>query len=74
MLDNNRRWFKNKSLTNKTDKISFFYFILRVKNVFLAASVVKSTKHLNHKKQINYKLEDLKYMDILDLAFTYIST
>lgn len=59
----------NMHLTYKTDKIGFFYFILRVRKVFSSISVVKLSKNLNHKKIIKHNIENLSYKNILDIAF-----
>lgn len=64
---------KSKTITSLTDKIGFFYFILRVQKAFSSMNVVELSKHLNHQKFINLNfLSELSYSDILDEAYKVI--
>ena len=66
---------EEKKITIRTDKIGFFYFVLRINKAFTSINVVKLTKDLNHKKLLKVDEEDLSklsYLDLLNLAYTRI--
>ncbi len=58
----------NLKITVVTDKIGFFYFILKIYKKFSSMDIVNLSKKLNHDKIIKCDIQNLSYMDILDLA------
>ena len=62
-----KKELKSQRLTSKTDKIGFFYFVLRVNKKFSSYQVVKLVKNLHHKK-IGFDIESFSYNEILNQA------
>ncbi len=59
-------------ITIRTDKLGFFYFILRVIDVFTPGDIVKLSKTLDHKKFLKFDesfLEGYSYRELLDKAY-----
>jgi len=59
------------SITIRTDKIGFFYFVLRVYKLINFKDLVALSKTFNHKKWLKLNENQLKYTsysDLLDLA------
>jgi hypothetical protein len=50
-----------KKITILTDKLGFYYFILRVTNRFHPKDIVMLSKDLNHKKRVNIDMKSLKH-------------
>lgn len=63
---------KSKKITILTDKIGFYYFILRVNNHFSSLDVVNLSKTLQHKNKIDQKIIDFSYGEILNYAYSDI--
>jgi len=59
---------QNRKITSKTDKIGFFYFLLRITNKLSSSSIVKLSKTLDY-SIIKYNLSEVSYFDILDYVF-----
>jgi len=59
---------KNEDITNKTDKLGFYYFLLRVHNLFSSKDIVKISKKLDHCQIIKRDIESLNYSEILAYA------
>ena len=60
-----KKELETSHLTFKTDKIGFFYFILRVMKRFSSKKVVKLVKSLEH-TIINFDITTLSYKEILN--------
>lgn len=61
--------------TTATDKISFFYFVLRVNNAFSSMNVVKLSKELNHDAVLGFDvntINSITYLELLDRAYSII--
>lgn len=66
---------ESKSVTISTDKLGFFYFILRINRYLTDTDIVSLSKNLNHKKYIRINEEELElisYEKLLDKAFKVI--
>ncbi len=62
----------NNIITTRTDKISFFYFLLRINGSFKTSDIVKLSKNLSHQKYLNMSEDDfikLSYREILNYVF-----
>jgi len=62
----------NKIITISTDKIGFFYFILRINNAFASANVVELSKDLNHSIFNVRDIDKMSYIEILHIAYLNI--
>ncbi len=60
---------KSKVITKLTDKIGYYYFILRVNGNLSSMDVVKLSKTLRHKNKIDRCFVDFNYGEILDYAY-----
>jgi len=61
-----------KEITITTDKLGFYYFLLRVTNRFSSRDVVALSKDMNHKKIIGINMEKFKcltYRNILTSCY-----
>lgn len=61
--------------TTATDKIGFFYFVLRVNNAFSSMNIVKLTKELNHDTVLGFDvntINSITYLELLDRAYSII--
>lgn len=67
---------ENKIITTSTDKIGFFYFILRINGFFTAMNIVSLAKKMNHKEYIGIReidLETTSYEELLDRAYVILA-
>jgi hypothetical protein len=61
--------------TTATDKIGFFYFVLRVNNAFSSMNIVKLSKELNHDTVLGFDvntINSITYLELLDRAYSII--
>jgi hypothetical protein len=61
-------------VSDVTDKIGFFYFVLRVNNAFSSKDVVFLSKKLHHHIISNEEqdINKFSYLDLLNKAYTFI--
>nr|WP_275851470.1 hypothetical protein [Sulfurimonas sp. SAG-AH-194-C20] len=65
----------NNIITSRTDKISFFYFLLRINGSFKTSDIVRLSKNLSHQKYLNMSEDDfirLSYREILNYVFNLL--
>ena len=63
----------NETVTEITDKIGFFYFILRINNGITTKDIVSLSRHFNHEKYIGLNEVELgliSYEELLDRALS----
>ena len=63
---------KQRRISTRTDKIGFFYFILRITNKIKTPDIVKLSKDLNHKTIMKFdesELDNLTYKNVLNVAW-----
>lgn len=61
-------------ISTRTDKLGFFYFVLRIKNKIRISDLVKLSKSLSHSSFLKFdesELDDLTYEDVLNIAWSY---
>ena len=58
-------------ITTKTDKVGFFYFILRATGMLSPMAIAKLSKSLNHKKLSKHNIDSLNYLALVEMAFEY---
>ena len=66
-----KKELKKEKITSLTDKIGFFYFIVRNLKKISALDIVCLSHTLEHTRYIKENLNNLNYFEILELAFTY---
>jgi len=67
---------KNGKITSLTDKIAFYYFILRINGYLTNRRVVELSNTLDHQPEIGISENELKYINyasIVNLAFNKIN-
>jgi hypothetical protein len=66
--------YKTKKITNHTDKIGFFYFILRVTGAFSGKKVNFLMDNISHSDlyQNITELDEISFNNLVELAYKYI--
>ena len=67
---------KEKNITIRTDKIGFYYFVLRINKLMKSRDVSELTKKWHHKRWLNIsesRLKKTSYETLLNLAFDELS-
>ena len=59
---------KNRVITNRTDKLGFIYFILRVNHFLSSKDVVDLSQDLEHSRILQLTENELDEMDYYDLV------
>ena len=65
---------KQNNISTRTDKLCFFYFVLRIKNKIQIPDLIKLSKSLNHRPILKFdeaELDNLTYEDVLSIAWNY---
>ena len=67
-----KKELKDGKISFLTDKIAFFYFILRINGGFSNRKLIELTKTFNHRSALGVsekEFGDLSYLSILKMAF-----